>query len=494
MVPGTPQSPHPFRLDQLVSQVRSFIAEARLIGPEDRVVVGVSGGPDSLTLLYVLVSIVPDPPTRVAVGYLDHGLRGGAGAEEAAFVRRVAEGWGLTFFTDRVDTASYRRARGLSVEAAARELRYRFLGETARKFGATRVAVGHTASDQVETVLLNIIRGTGLAGLRGMRPAGPYPLPDFGGLTLVRPLLQVFRQETVAACRALGLEAREDPSNLDRRYLRNRIRLDILPLLRQLNPGVDGAILRLAEAAAADLELIESQARAALNSALVSASPSELVLKRSALNALPEALRAHVFRLAILRLTPAEPAVTAYHLQRLVRLAAAKVGASLNLPAGLKARVDYEIMRLGREVAGPADFPQVQEAVRFRPPARLRLDGWVLEAAVVPRPPDWDPRQTPDRWTAFLDFDKVMGELEVRPWRAGDIFVPLGLAGRKKLQDLFTEAKVPRDLRGRWPVIADQAGIVWVAGLKLADRVKVKPETRRLLKIRVSREQGESGR
>ncbi len=477
-------------VDRLVRRVRSFIADARLIGPEDRVVAGVSGGPDSLTLLHVLVAVVPDPPARVAVGYLDHGLRGEAGAEEAAFVRRLAERWGLAFFTDRVDTGAYRRARGLSVEAAARELRYRFLGEAARTFGAARVAVGHTASDQVETVLLNIIRGTGLAGLRGMRPAAPYPAPEFRELTLIRPLLRIFREETIAACRALGLEPREDPTNLDRRYLRNRIRLDVLPLLRQINPAVDRAILRLAEAAAADLELVEARAAAALNEAIVSETPAELVLRREVLNGLPPALRVHVFRLALLRLTAAEPAVTAYHLDRLARLSAGKVGASLDLPAGLKARVDYDVVRLGQDLSKPAvaDLPAVDQTLPLPVPGRVRLDGWVVEATVLPRPPDWEPRQAADGWTVFVDFDKVMGELEVRPWRAGDVFVPLGLSGRKKLQDLFTEARVPRELRRRWPVVVDRLGIVWVAGLRLADRVKVTPETRRLLRISFSRE------
>lgn len=489
---GAGSSP-PADLDRLVGRVRAFAAENCLFGPGDRVVAGVSGGPDSLTLLYVLVRVVPDPSGRVAVAYLDHGLRGGAGAEEAAFVRGLAERWGLTFFTDRVDTAAHRRARGLSLEAAARELRYRFLGETARRFGATRVAVGHTASDQVETVLLNITRGTGLAGLRGMRPASPYPLPEFGELTLIRPLLRLFREETVAACRALGLEPREDPMNLDRRYPRNRIRLDVLPALRQVNPRVDLAVLRLAEAAAADLGLIEAQAEAALAEALVSASDSELVLRRDPLIARPEPLRAHIFRLALLRLGAGEPLITAYHLERLVRLAAGRVGTRLDLPGGLKARVDYDVVRVGRELGGPADFPAVAGAVRFAPPARVLLDGWVLEAVVMPRPADWDPRQIPDRWTVFLDFDKVIGDLEVRPWQAGDVFVPLGLSGRKKLQDLFTEAKVPRDLRRRWPVLTDRAGIIWVAGLRLADRVKVTPETRRLLRVRLCREQGERG-
>jgi len=476
-----------FRLDRLVARVRSFAAEAELLAPGDRVVAGVSGGPDSLTLLHVLVAIIPDPPGRLAVGYLDHGLRGEAGAEEAAFVGELARRWGLKFFTDRVDTQAYRRARGLSAEAAARELRYRFLGEAARAFGAGKVAVGHTASDQVETVLLNIIRGTGLAGLRGMRPQAPYPLPEFPDLCLIRPLLGVSREETLAACRALGLEPREDPLNVDRRYLRNRVRLDILPLLRQINPGVERAVLRLAEAAAADLSLIEAQAEAVLKEALVSRTPDEVVLRRDVVNARPRALRAHVFRLALLGLGTPEPPLTAYHLERLVRLAEGRVGGRLDLPAGLKAQVGYDFIRIGRGFGSltGTEFPGVDRPIPFSPPARVRLNGWVLEAEVLPRPQDCDPRRAPEPWTVFADFDKVKGDLEVRPWRPGDALVPLGLGGRKKLQDIFTEARIPREVRPRWPVVADRLGIVWVVGLRLADRVKVTPDTRRLLGLRV---------
>ena len=483
-----------FRLDRLVARVRSFAAEAGLLDPGDRVVVGVSGGPDSLTLLHLLVAIIPDPPGRVAVGYLDHGLRGEAGAEEAAFVRELARGWGLTFFAGRVDTLAYRRERGLSVEAAARELRYRFLGEAARSFGAAKVAVGHTASDQVETVLMNIIRGTGLAGLRGMRPRTPYPLPEFPDLCLIRPLLGVFREETLAACRALGLEPREDPMNLDRRYLRNRVRLEILPRLRQLNPGVDRAILRLAEAAAADLALIEAQAERVLSEALISRTPDEVVLRRSVVTAQPPALRAHLFRLVLLGLGAPEPPLTAYHLDRLARLVEGRVGAWLDLPAGLKARVGYDSVRVGRALgASWGEFPGVDRPIPFTPPAEVRLDGWVLEAEVLARPQDWDPRRTEDPWTVFADSDKVNGDLEVRPWRPGDALVPLGLGGRKKLQDIFTEAKIPREVRPRWPVVTDRLGVIWVVGLRLADRVKVSPETRRLLRLRVTKRYDSGG-
>lgn len=290
-------------LHRFVVATRAAIRRADLLPETGTVVVACSGGADSLALLAALRDLCGGPGTsfpavRLHVAHLDHGLRGERGAADAEFVRGVAAAWGLPATIGGVGPAERAAWRG-SVEAAARQARYRFLRGVARDSGAAAIALGHTADDQAETVLLHLVRGSGLDGLAGMRPrAGD----------LVRPLLDLWRRDTEAFCRARGLDYREDETNRDPRFLRNRVRHELLPLLATYQPRIRETLARNAPILARDAAYLDAAAADALLRTQVPAVGDEAAaLDRQALRDLPSALRARVLRRAILTAGSADP-------------------------------------------------------------------------------------------------------------------------------------------------------------------------------------------
>lgn len=301
------------------------IAHCGLLAPGDRVLVAVSGGPDSLALLHALHSLREELGLAdLQAAHLNHGLRGAESATDSAFVAAFCAARGIPCRVGTADVTAVTRQRKVSTQQAARLIRYQFLDATANAVGADKIATGHTQDDQAETVLLNILRGTGLDGLRG--------IPARRG-RLVRPLLDVSRAEVTAYCEAHGLTPRLDASNLATdHYTRNRIRLELLPqLASDYNPGVRDALLRLSQIAARDADYLAQQALTALAEVTLAAEPSRLVLDRVKMAPLHPSLLRHVLRAALAQFRGTGEAITHEHLEL---LCAAIVG-ERRLPFGL---------------------------------------------------------------------------------------------------------------------------------------------------------------
>lgn len=392
--------------------------------PPGPLVVAVSGGADSTALLILLSDLAPELGLDLHVAHFDHRLRPRASGKDAQFVADLAQSRGATIRVGRADTAP-------KSEDDARVLRYAFLRRAARDVGATRIATGHTRDDQAETVLLHATRGSGLAGLAGMRP-----LRD----DIVRPLLAIGRAETEAICKAAQITPREDRSNIDPKYARNRIRHKVLPELERINPQARAALARLADAAAEAADETERAAALALDAAT---NPDGIDLDR-----LGPGTRGDALAIAWTRATGRT--LAAKHRAALAALADARAGtASLDLPGGRAVR-EYAVLRIE---TGP---PKATEPA----PAPLRNG----------RPVEWG------GWTftlashgagTFRAPAPATGELVVRSRRPGD-----RLAGRLriKVQDLFTDAKVPARARATYPLVATGSDEVWwVVGLKHAD-------------------------
>ena len=261
----------------LMQTVRSTFQRYHLIDPGQALVVGVSGGPDSLCLLHVLRELAPDLALRLHVAHLHHGLRGVDADADAAFVQETAVAWGLPVTIEHADVAALAQQTGMSLEEAARHARYSFLARVAERNGARAIAVGHTADDQVETVLMHFLRGSGLAGLRGMQPVsdfgfwmrGAEPAAAIGGAVLLRPMLSVSRAEILDYCADHGLTPRFDRSNEDTTFFRNRLRHELLPLLETYNPQIRRILLNSATVLADDYEHLRGQLQAAWSQVIV---------------------------------------------------------------------------------------------------------------------------------------------------------------------------------------------------------------------------------
>ncbi|MFU8797049.1 MAG: tRNA lysidine(34) synthetase TilS, partial [Dehalococcoidia bacterium] len=294
-----------------------------LISSGERVVVGVSGGADSVCLLHILSRWQKELGIGLHVAHLDHQLRGAEAEADAQYVSRLAESLGLPVTVDRQDVAAHREAARCSIEEAARELRYGFFARVARHTGATRIAVGHTRDDQVETILMHILRGTGIDGLCGLARSSPIggirqPMASQaavpGGLRVIRPLLDVSRSETTDYCQEWDLRPRIDSSNLAPLFFRNRLRLHLLPVLRQYNPDIDQALLRLADLAREDSAFMRERV-SALWDAVARSEGSAVHLDKKQAAGLPAALQRRLLRAAVAALAGDTMDIEASHIE-----------------------------------------------------------------------------------------------------------------------------------------------------------------------------------
>jgi tRNA(Ile)-lysidine synthase len=476
------------RMSDLLTRVAETIERHALCAPGDRVVVGVSGGADSLVLLHVLLALSERLEIMLHVATLDHGLRGAAGAADADFVRRTALGWGLPVTVGRADVAGIARARRLGVEEAARQVRYSFLLRVARQAGAGRVAVGHQRDDQAETVLMHLVRGSGLSGLRGMLPATPlsdYHLLDDATIVcdpplddppaapdawpvLIRPLLDLSRREIDDYAAAQGLAPRHDATNLDTSYFRNRLRHEVFPLLEALNPNARALLARTADVLRADAEAVRTAGEAALAQALRGESAEAIALDRAVWDGLPLSGKRHLIRTVVWRLRPALRDVTFEHVERALAVArSGRVGAQATLPGDLVLRVGYDALvisgagavevgddapALAGESAGPA----------FGPDERVEIvcGAWVFSARPL-LPGDDLPALHADPLAAALVVP-AGARLRLRARRPGDRFRPRGMGGRsQKLADTLINLRVPAARRDRVPLLVADDAVAW---------------------------------
>ncbi|MBI4336200.1 MAG: tRNA lysidine(34) synthetase TilS [Chloroflexi bacterium] len=457
--------------------VRRTLADAGLQGVA--LVAAVSGGPDSLCLLYALASLRDELRLSLHVAHLDHGLRPQSAAD-AVFVQQQAAALGLPCSVERQDVGELRRYRGTSLEEAAREVRYAFLTRVARATGAAAVVLGHTADDQAETVLLHLVRGSGLAGLRGMSPVSQPPLLVGANLALLRPLLSVTREETETYCAALGLAPRQDVSNLDVRFSRNRLRQKVLPELRRLNPRVRKALLRLSSAAALEIDFVESQA-AALWAQVATQTPAGVMLDRGAMARLHPVLQRYLLRRAYTLVKGDAEGLALSHLEAMEALMMAPSGKRLSLPGGVRLEVTYQAAHLSKgDVATSCPLPPLEGEHSLVVPGETRVGGWLVRCEVREAPASLGEAGP---WAAFLDTDAIRGPLAVRPRRPGDRFGPLGLEGTKKLQDFMVDARIPRAWRDRVPLVVSPEGIAWVVGWRIAHWARVTEATRHVLRL-----------
>jgi len=462
-------------------RVLRYIQAQRLLAPGECVVVGVSGGADSTALLLLLTRLAPRLGIVVHAAYFNHQLRGKvASQQERETVARLTNALGVPLTIGSGDVRAYAREKRLGIEEAARELRYRFLADAAQEVGALTIAVGHIADDQIETVLLHILRGSGLAGLAGMLPRSPWPVAarEQHDLTLVRPLLELRRAETESYCREKGCRPLEDTTNRSPRYRRNVVRNELLPLLRAHVRGIDASLLRLARAAASERRGLEDAAERALaQSATFEDGAARLSL--ASLADVPPGLMPHVMRLAASNLLGDARDLGERHLLAMAAAPGKPAGTELDLPRRLRLRVEYgEIVLTPNE---PAAEGLPAEGVPLVVPGVTTAGGWRIEASLS------DDASLPESaWEAALDADALVGGLRVRRRRPGDRCHPLGLAGEKKLQDILVDLKVPRRRRDKIPVVEDESGIVWVAGYRIAERAKLTPSTRRALRLSIS--------
>jgi tRNA(Ile)-lysidine synthase len=439
------------------------------------VIVGVSGGIDSMVLLHLLNIYRPAFALTVIVAHVNHGLRPAESEKEAKLVQRESERLSLPFEYGQFDVKEFQKTRGISVQDAARKVRFHFFNSLLKKHGAQKIALGHNADDQVETVILRLMRGSGLKGLKGM-------LPIREG-RVIRPLLEVWRREIESFAIQNAIPSLQDSSNLQKNYLRNRLRLSLIPLIeREYQPNFRAVVMRTSAFLREENDYLEREAEEAYQK-IVHEEKDHQTFRFSEYCSLHQAIQWRVIQKMLGRIYNEEMIEEGlvidpvYH-----KLSQASPSFLLELPQGFCLEKRYNMVLLGKGQMRP--IPPFE--VEIISPGHTYIEEIGREVVV-------EETQKSDKLggfnespqTAFFDYQNLQFPLKMRNFRPGDRFQPLGVKGNQKLKEFFIDHKIPRFERPGIPLLISGEKIIWIVGYRIDERVKVTEKTQRVLRVEV---------
>ncbi|MFD0674810.1 tRNA lysidine(34) synthetase TilS [Cohnella sp. GCM10027633] len=441
------------------------------------VLAAVSGGPDSMALLHLLKTLAEHTPMRIVVAHANHQFRGAESDAEEALVRGVARDWGLPFEAAALNVPAYIEETGMNAQTAAREKRYIFLREVASRHGCSYAMFGHHADDQAETVLMRIIRGTGPGGLAGI----PHRRRE-EEMELIRPLVRITKGELLAYCKRNGVPYAVDSSNVDRHYFRNAVRLDVMPMLETFNPRLKASLARLAELAAADDAYMEAETLQAFRLG-VTADGEGYRVGRRRFRGLHVALQRRLVKLILSCSEGLERQFDYRLVEDIVSVVTPELPAAtrMELGGGWELVREYDEVYIGPIRPNPASY-----CYPIDTDTDAVLVGETGERFAIERL-QGAAKSSGDRSAeACFDEEELVYPLRIRSRTPGDVMEPHGLNGSKKVQDMFVDAKVPRYLRDRMPLLVDGEGrVLWIPGLRRSRHALIGEGTRKTLRIAI---------
>ena len=456
----------------MIKKVNQTIKKYDLLERGERVVVALSGGPDSTALLTVLSPIAKVLDLDLIIAHFNHGLRGVESDEDEKFSCELSNKMGLSFVSGKMDHRKGKK--GISPEDYYRRERYDFLNKISEDYQAHKIALGHNLQDQVETVLLNILRGSGLEGLKGF-------LPMRDG-KFIRPLMEISRQEIISFLNEAGIPYRQDSSNENKRYLRNQIRSELIPYLKEkFNPKIEENLVQMTEILRPEDEFIRQHVAHALKSSVIERQQDRILLKITDINKLHPAIRGRLFKTLLESLSPAKNGFSFIHIKSLDNLAQkCETGKRINLPLGIEVRREYDDLILEGKKVGSK---QMEYEYTMNIPGAV----YVKERKITIRS-KLTTKENVDfsgKKAVYLDLDKIQQPLIIRNRRNGDWFQPLGMQGQQKIKNLFIDHKIPQSKRDKIMLFVDNISVIWIENMHLNDRVKITTETKNILKLEI---------
>ena len=469
-------------MDHLVKKIDKNLN--RLISSKDKVLVGVSGGPDSICLLYVLHEFSKTKHFSLAVAHINHMARGDESKSDAEFVAHISKKLELPFFLKEVDVHKEGIKLKRSFQEAARIIRFQFFEEILKEIAGTKIALGHSADDQVETILLNIIRGTGLKGLVGM--------PQIRG-NIIRPFLQIYRKEIECYLEERKIPFRNDYSNNDTKYLRNKVRKELIPCLEVYNPAIRKNLNEMSQILEDDNFLLSQMTREIFNQNLCfkENKQGQIVWDIEKFMAYPVALKRRLIRETFFRISGEIQGITALHVEQTLNLFyTPKTGKILNLPKNVTVDCSYSSISFKQVFKSNKKtfLGQKMFATSILIPGITQLENGDIQVQtqIIEKVADFSSLNS--KIEAFFDMEKTGSKLKFRFFREGDRFIPLGMSGSKKLKSFFNDKKVPQNIRSRIPILTnDKDDIIWVYGQRIAHFCRVTDKTKKMLYIQGNR-------
>lgn len=460
---------------ELLKKAKRTIKKYSMLYGKERVLIGLSGGPDSVCLLHVLHALKDNLRLDLHALYIDHGLRPEEVPLEIKFCENLCENLKVPFITKSIDVKSYAQSQGMNRQEAARALRYMVFEETAYKINAQRIALGHTADDQAETLLMRLFRGSG--------PTGLSAIPPIRGI-IIRPLIEIERAEIERFLEEEKIDFIVDSSNLRKDYLRNKIRSSLIPMLKEYNPAIIDTLSRTAAIFREENNYLDIIVMKTMMRLISRKTDARIEFFLSPVEVMDKVLLRRVLRKAIEE-SKGLRGISFTHIEDIIDLIkSGKAGDRIYIPRGIKAIKKYSTFVLTSEP------PVKLSTYVFEVPGEVFLKEAEIsiKAFIVEKNAEYKIDE-PGLWTAYgsFDADRLTFPLTVRPRKTGDFFYPLGFGRRKKLQDFFVDEKIPRDERDRVPLMISGDDIVWIVGHRGDERFKVKEETKRVLKLEVKK-------
>jgi tRNA(Ile)-lysidine synthase len=461
---------------KVIDVFQRAIREYNMLRSGDRVVVGVSGGPDSITLLHLLYKFRDYYDIDILAAHLNHNFRPGDAEKDAEYVERFCRRIGIPCIVEFCDVPAMAKRENLSPEQAGRKARYDLFYRVMRERGYNKIAVAHNRDDQVETVLMRFIRGSGVEGLGGIHPVRGC---------IIRPLLDVPRSAIEEYCKEHKLEPVTDYSNFKPVYTRNKLRLEFIPYIRrEYNPNIDRVIADTAQILRQENEYIHEVTERRFRELIRKKEENRLVFDIEGLKSLHGALLRRVLRMGVEKLKGDITDIAHSHIESLFNLVqSGETGRIIDLPGSLIGGISYGEFFLS---AGKQDAESIDKVYSLKIPGTTvigEING-VIEAEIITVSDYLRDKENIDGTFAFFDYEKTGDKLFITKREYGDRFKPLGMKGTKKLKDFLIDLKVPKDKRDAIPIVRNQKGIVWVAGYRMDEDYKIDFNTRKVLKLR----------
>ena len=466
-------------MNKLVFKVKEYVVRQSLIDPGEKLAAAISGGPDSVTMLYCLNNLKEVIGFKLHVFHINHMLRGEESDRDETFVKNLAESLGLPFYAKKVDVAGHQKKQKCSLQVAAREMRYLSLNQLARSLSISKIATGHTADDQAETVLMRVLKGCGLKGISG--------IPPIRDNKFIRPLLEITSEEVEQFLNQNQIKSLMDSTNLKNNYLRNQVRNNLMPSLKKdFNPSLVETLNRSSQIFRADDNYISEIAQDEFKKSILKNDEETLILDATHFQSLHVALKRRIVLDSIYNFSGHGRQVSQNIIENILQVIESKIsGKSLSIFNGFQFKYQYNriIFRYQKK-----KFPGGQiKRRKLLIPGKTKIEEIekVIVSSIIRKNDIPGGLKKTDSFTAFIDYSVSGKELFLRSRKKGDKFCPLGIKGHKKIKNYFIDKKIPREERDCIPLVTNKESILWILGHQISDFARVKESTKDVLMLKV---------